>query len=78
LCTYPSALKKHVDANHGIIVKTFKEEVNSNLQSPLEKHLAKNRFVMNASVISKFLVAINPYKKDNVHYKVFFWRFWVC
>jgi hypothetical protein len=31
LCTYPIALKTHADANHGIIVETFKEEMSSNL-----------------------------------------------
>jgi len=29
--------KKHVDVNHGLIVKKFEEEVNNSLKSPLEK-----------------------------------------
>jgi hypothetical protein len=30
------ALRKYVDANHGQIGKTIKEEMNINLKSPLE------------------------------------------
>jgi hypothetical protein len=59
-----------MDANHGLIVKKIEEEVN-NFKSPLESQLAKKRFVMNASEISNFLGATNPYKKDNVHQKDF-------
>jgi hypothetical protein len=59
-----------MDANHGLIVKKIEEEMN-NFKSPLESQLTKKRFVMNASVISNFLGAINPYKKDNVHQKDF-------
>jgi hypothetical protein len=29
--------KKHVDVNHGLIVKKIEEEVNNSLKSPLEK-----------------------------------------
>jgi hypothetical protein len=64
-------LKKHMDANHGIIVKKFEEEVNNNFKSQLESQLAKKRFVVNSSMISNFFRAINPYKKDNVHEKDF-------
>jgi hypothetical protein len=60
-----------MDANHGLIVKKIEEEMNNNFKSPLKSQLAKKRFVMNASVISNFLGAINPYKKDNVHQKDF-------
>jgi selenocysteine lyase/cysteine desulfurase len=56
-----------MDVNHGLIVKTIEEEMNNNFKSPLENQLAKKRFIVNASVISNFLGAINPYKKDNVH-----------
>jgi hypothetical protein len=60
-----------MDANHGLIIKKIEEEMNNNFKNPLESQLAKKRFVMNASVISNFLGAINPYKKDNVHQKDF-------
>jgi hypothetical protein len=33
--------KKHVDANHGLIVKTFGKEMNNNLKSPFEKQFTK-------------------------------------
>jgi hypothetical protein len=59
--------KKHMDANHGLIVKKIEEEVNNNFKSRLENQLVKKRFVVNASVISNFFGAINLYKKDNVH-----------
>jgi hypothetical protein len=60
-----------MDANHGLTVKKIEEEMNNNFKSSLEGQLAKKRFVMNASVISNFVGAINPYKKDNVHQKDF-------
>jgi hypothetical protein len=44
-----------MDVNHGLIVKKIEQEVNNNFKSPLESQLAKKRFVMNASVISKIL-----------------------
>jgi hypothetical protein len=46
--------KKHVDVDHGIIVKNIEKEMYSSLKSPLERQLAKKRHAMNASVISNF------------------------
>jgi hypothetical protein len=48
------ALKKHVDENHGLIVKNFGEKMNSNLKSPLGKQHAKKRHAMTKSKISNF------------------------
>jgi hypothetical protein len=60
------------NGNHGLIVKKIKEKMNSNLNSPLEKkQLAKKRRTMNANAISNFLGAMDPYKKDIVHQKIF-------
>ncbi len=49
----------HVD--HGLIVKKKEEELNNNLENPLERRLAKKRHVMSASAISKFFGAIDPF-----------------
>jgi hypothetical protein len=68
-------LTNYVDANHGLIVKNFEEEMN-NLKSPLERQLAKKRLIINVSAISNFLGYIDPYKKYNVHQK-YFGKFWV-
>jgi hypothetical protein len=45
----------------------FFEEVNNNLKSPLKISIVKEKHVMNASAISNFFGAINPYKKSNAH-----------
>jgi hypothetical protein len=45
--------------------------MNNDFKSPLESQLAKKRFIVNASVISNFLGAMNRYKKDNMHQKDF-------
>jgi hypothetical protein len=31
-----TTLKKHVDANHGLIAKKIEEEVDNNIKSPME------------------------------------------
>jgi hypothetical protein len=62
-----NVLKKHMDADHRIIVKNFEKEINNSLKNPLEKQLAKKRPTMSANAISNFLGAIDPFKKDNVH-----------
>jgi hypothetical protein len=33
-----------VDANHGLIVKTFGEEMKNNIKSPFEKQLTKKTY----------------------------------
>jgi hypothetical protein len=45
-------LKKHVDANHVILEKRFKEEVNSPLRDVLERQPAKKRPNVYNSIIS--------------------------
>lgn len=32
-------LKKHVDANHGLIAKIFEEEVDNNMKIPMEYNM---------------------------------------
>jgi hypothetical protein len=32
-----NGIKKHVDVDHGLLVKKIKEEVNNSLKSPLER-----------------------------------------
>jgi hypothetical protein len=46
--------KKHVDANHGLIVTKFGKELKNNLKSPFERQLTKKRPIMNASATSNF------------------------
>jgi hypothetical protein len=43
-----------VDANHGLIVKTFGEEMKNNIKNSFEKQLTKKRPIMNASATSNF------------------------
>jgi hypothetical protein len=43
----------------------------NNLISPFKRQLAKKRFIINVNAISSFLGDIDPYKKYNVHQKIF-------
>jgi hypothetical protein len=43
-----------VDVNHGLIVKTFGEEMKNNLKHPFERQLTIKRPIMNASATSNF------------------------
>jgi hypothetical protein len=61
-----TTLKKHMDVDHGLIVKKIEEKMN-NVKSPLERQLAKKRPIMTTNAISNFFGAIGFYKKDNVH-----------
>ncbi len=49
-----TTLKKHMDVDHGLIVKKIKEKMN-NMKSPLEKQPTKKRPIMTTSAISNFL-----------------------
>jgi hypothetical protein len=46
-------LKRHMDVDHGIIVKKIKEKMN-NMKSPLERQPVKKRSIMTTSAISNF------------------------
>ncbi len=59
-----------MDANRILIVKNFEEEAN-NLKSPLERQLAKKRFIVNVSAISNFWGDIDLYKKKKCAPKIF-------
>jgi hypothetical protein len=59
-------LKKHVDANHVILAKRFKEEVNPPLKDVLERQFAKKRPNVSNSEISKKIGAKDHFKKDVV------------
>jgi hypothetical protein len=67
-----TALKKHVDANHAILVKIFEEEVNFPLKNILEKQPTKKRPNVSNFKISEFFGAKDPFKKDVVQQKQFF------
>jgi hypothetical protein len=48
------AFKKHVNANHDIIVKKFEEKVNSLMRKRMERQLVKKRPNVYGSAISFF------------------------
>ncbi len=64
-----TTLKKHVDANHVILEKRFKEEVNSPLRDVLERQPAKKRPNVYNSIISQVFGAKDHFKKDVVQQK---------
>jgi hypothetical protein len=47
------ALKKHLNANHGLSAKKFEEEMN--IESPMEKQFVQKKLLINGNVISNFL-----------------------
>jgi hypothetical protein len=49
-----TALKKHVDANHSIIVKKFEQEINNEIIRNVEKQYVKKRPNVPTSVIFVF------------------------
>jgi len=64
-------LKKHVDAEHSLLAKTFDKEMNSLVKSELERELVKKRQNVYSSEISKFFIAKILYKKKDVQLKQF-------
>jgi hypothetical protein len=59
-------LKKHVDANHFIIVKKFDEEINDEIIGSVERQFAKKRLNVSTNVASFIFVVKRPFKKDDV------------
>ncbi len=64
-------LKKHVDAEHSLLAKTFDKEMNSLVKSELERELVKKKQNVYSSEISKFFIAKILYKKKDVQLKQF-------
>jgi hypothetical protein len=56
-------LKKHVDADHFIIVKKFEKEVNNEIIRNVERQLAKKRPNVPISAIFVFFAIKEPFKK---------------
>jgi len=56
-------LKKHVDADHFIIVKKFEKEVNNEIIRNVERQLAKKRPNVTISAIFVFFAIKEPFKK---------------
>jgi len=46
-----SSLKKHVDANHAIIAKTFEEGVHSPIKGPIERQPTNKKFNVSNTII---------------------------
>jgi hypothetical protein len=44
------------------------------MKSLMKRQPIKKRFLISASAIFKFFVAMDSFKKDDVHQKDFFWR----
>ncbi len=66
-----TALKKHVDTNHVLIVKIFEKEVNGPIKKTFEMQLAKKKPNVSSNAISKLFIIKNPFKKDDVQKKKF-------
>jgi hypothetical protein len=64
-----STLKKHVDAKHGLLVKTFDEEGNSLVRTQVETRLIKKRQNVSSFEIFDFFITKLPYKKDEMQNK---------
>ncbi len=58
-------MKKHVDANHALIVQKFEEEINGSMKGIFEKQPTNKRPNVLKSLISKFVVVKDPFKKDD-------------
>jgi hypothetical protein len=63
--------KKHFNAKHGLIVKTFEDKVNIKTKNPMESQPTKKNHAVSLSAISNFVRALNLFKKDNVQQKLF-------
>ncbi len=58
-------MKKHVNANHFIILKKFDKKINNEILKSVKRQLAKKRPNVLASAISIFLNVKEPLKKDD-------------
>jgi hypothetical protein len=54
-----------VDANHALIVQKFEEEINGSMKGIFEKQPTNKRPNVLKSLISKFVVVKDPFKKDD-------------
>jgi hypothetical protein len=62
-------LRKHVDANHAIIIKRFDEEVNSLMNEKRKGNHNKKRPNIFGRFIPKTFVVKDSFKKDDVQQK---------
>jgi len=60
-----TTLKKHVDVDHGLIIKKVEEKVNNNMKNLIESNLQK-RLIIILSAISNCFGIMGLFKKDNV------------
>jgi hypothetical protein len=70
-------LKKHLNANHFIIAKLFKEAINSPLKWKVEKQLAKKRSYPSNNVIVNFLLP-KILSRRIICSKHYFLKLWAC
>ncbi len=64
-----STLKKHADAKHGLLVKTFDEEGNSLMRTQVERQPIKKRQNVSSFEIFEIFFTKLPYKKDEMQIK---------
>ncbi len=72
-----TTLKKHLNANHFIIAKLFKEAINSPLKWKVEKQLAKKRSYPSNNVIVNFLLP-KILSRRIICSKHYFLKLWAC
>jgi hypothetical protein len=58
-----------VDVNHPILVKTFEQEVNSQMKRIVENQLAKKRPSVSNNTIYLFFGVKDSFEKENVQQK---------
>ncbi len=61
-----TAFKKHLDANHSIIVKKFEKEINNEIIRNVETQYVKKRPNVPTSAYLFYFVVKELFKKDDV------------
>jgi hypothetical protein len=57
--------KKHFNANHELIVKTFEDKENIKMRNPMESQPTKKRHAVSLTAIFNFVGALDLFKKGN-------------
>jgi hypothetical protein len=70
-----TALKKHVNVEHGLIAQNFEKEMNNIMKSLIKKQLGKKKAYSKFKCNVNFFKAIDFFKKDNVYQEEFMGNF---
>jgi len=57
--------KKHFNAKHGLIVKTFEDKENIKMRNLMESQPTKKRHAVSLTTIFNFVGALDLFKKGN-------------